>query len=84
MPGVLYLKLNSGDTYKIDDFNDLDLFISVIDEFLINNRSSKNYTNNLFRLFVDNGNSLAFNALEICSIYVKRDYNIKELREENA
>ncbi|QZY88642.1 hypothetical protein [Exiguobacterium acetylicum] len=72
IPGVIYLKLNSGDTYKIDDFTDVDLFLGVIDEFLIHNRSSKNYTNNLFRTTVDDGNILVFNALEICSVYVKR------------
>lgn len=71
--GLLYLKLNNGDKYKVDEFTDIDVFINVIDEFLINNKTSKNYTNNLFRLLVNDGHILAFNALEISSVYVVTD-----------
>lgn len=68
--GVLYLKLTNGDKYKVDEFTDIDVFINVMDEFLIHNKTSKNYTNNFFRLLVNDGNILAFNVLEISSVYV--------------
>jgi len=60
----------NGDKYKIDEFTDIDILINVIDEFLIHNKTSKNYTNNFFRLLVNDGNILAFNALEISSVYI--------------
>lgn len=78
MTELLYLKLNNGDTYKIDGFHDINVFMNVIDEFLTHNRVSNNYTNHFFKCFVDDGNSLAFNALDIRSIYVKRDENSKD------
>lgn len=71
MENALYLKLKTGEQYKVDNFTDLNVFLEVIDEFIKFNHMTDNYMNDFFKLSVDDGNTLAFNVLEIRTVYQK-------------
>ncbi|WP_214691592.1 MULTISPECIES: hypothetical protein [unclassified Exiguobacterium] len=71
MESTLYLKLKTGEQYKVDNFTDLNVFLEVIDEFIKFNHMTDNYMNDFFKLSVDDGNALAFNVLEIRTVYQK-------------